>query len=510
MKKIYLIVFIFFLLFKTKDIKGYSEFKIGDKVKYNNINFYVIKDSDSSIDSITMIKGSPISNEEIKDLYKSTEINNKISIFNGLVAVPYYSRDNCVSAGDKSGCTIDYSLSDVKQIVDMWSNKYLKESDLKKDLTGYSVRLLTYDELTDELGQYTEIATPSGTTVAIRLNYEWLKSENGSYWTMANYNEYDYYVYSVHNDAGVTEINNKALVRPVVTIKKSSLEKKVIYPEYNVGDTISYKGIDFYVIKASDENQSYVTLLKKVPLTTEEVDKYGAGHVNMYAKDFSDYTLHSSPQYDYIQKAYDQNGYGGIAYYTSETCADKSDNTAILDGCTNAYDKSDIKYVVDAWSDDRLISDDLMIDDLGYKSRLISYEELVNLGFDNFGNTAIESYVRQDIIPNWIFGYQYWTMSSFYDSTDSVWYINDGIEKKNVLNRNGFILGYGTVRPVINLKKVEKNIVIENNSNEEINTVNVPNTMQKLSILFILIGVILISVSIIIVIKNKDSIKNKC
>ena len=45
---------------------------------------------------------------------------------------------------------------------------------------------------------------------------------------------------------------------------------------YNVGDLIQYKGIDFYVLK---DNGSSITLLKAMPLTTDELVTYSDNHI---------------------------------------------------------------------------------------------------------------------------------------------------------------------------------------------------------------------------------------
>ena len=62
---------------------------------------------------------------------------------------------------------------------------------------------------------------------------------------------------------------------------------------------------------------------------------YGVGHINVFT---------STPN-----TVKDINGYGGVAYYTSSQC-NVNDNT----NCTNEYDKSEIKYIVDNWKEDVL------------------------------------------------------------------------------------------------------------------------------------------------------------
>ena len=71
------------------------------------------------------------------------------------------------------------------------------------------------------------------------------------------------------------------------------------YKEYKIGDIITYNGMNFYVIENSDDMSDSITMLKAEPLTVDEVNTYGAGHVNMYI------TYDKSASY--YQKAYDEH-----------------------------------------------------------------------------------------------------------------------------------------------------------------------------------------------------------
>ena len=84
------------------------------------------------------------------------------------------------------------------------------------------------------------------------------------------------------------------------------------WSEYKIGREVEYNGMEFYVIKDSSSEEDSVTMLKAEPLTTEEVNLYGGvgtddNHVNKYT-------------YDSVGTAYNRQGNGGIAYYTSQTC----------------------------------------------------------------------------------------------------------------------------------------------------------------------------------------------
>ena len=222
---------------------------------------------------------------------------------------------------------------------------------------------------------------------------------------------------------------------------------KVTYKAYKVGDEITYNGINFYVIENSDENSDSVTLLKEEPLTVAEVNKYGGvgtenNHVNMYAT--------SNTSASYYQKAYDNNGYGGMAYYSSSTCGNIG-SVWTNGGCTTDYAKSEVKYVVDAWALDKLKASDLKEDKTGYSARLITFDDLV----DNLGYTIVDGHTyyipTADVTPSWVYNsnYWYWIMSQLGDSTSDMWTVtgNGGVDHDSVDS------GGGSVRPVITIKK---------------------------------------------------------
>lgn len=209
------------------------------------------------------------------------------------------------------------------------------------------------------------------------------------------------------------------------------------YEEYKLGDVVTYNGIKFYVIENSGEEQSYVTLLKQQPLTVDEVNTYGAGHVNVHISvDPTDYH---------------PNGYGRIAYYTSETCGYDKDHHYSTEGCTTNYEQSEIKYVIDAWALDKFGVNDLMKDKMGYEARLLTFNELV----DNFGYT-LDGMGTVDVSSNesvsiWINGsnYDYWTMSQSEDSNSRVRVVSPGDE--GIVDY--LVTSTAFVRPVVNIKK---------------------------------------------------------
>ena len=213
-------------------------------------------------------------------------------------------------------------------------------------------------------------------------------------------------------------------------------EEVITYDVYSVGDEVTYNNVDYRVIKNSSASESTVTLLKATPLTTDEVNTYGGvgtanNHVNMYAT--TDTTS------DYYQKAYNNNGYGGMQYYSSETCGQNGYN-----GCTTDYAQSEVKYVVDAWKAEKA--------PVATEARLITIDEVKdNLGYELIDNGSVQLWLPTDSTPGWVYNsnYEYWTMSPNNDSASNVWYVSSvGGLSRNSVDTNHFV-----VRPVITISK---------------------------------------------------------
>ena len=240
-----------------------------------------------------------------------------------------------------------------------------------------------------------------------------------------------------------TQINTDSSVYLAgCTVKNRTVEgyvygtdKSPSYKVYNVGDDITYKGMKFYVVSASGAKESSVTALKETPLTVDEVTTYGAGHINRYT---------TSSQ----GVAYNSNGYGGMTYYSSDTCKSGTET-----GCTSDYDDSDIKYAVDAWANDKLTDTDLKADKLGYKARLLTYEELTTtLGYTPAAKDVTGMNLNSESTPSWVYNsnYFYWTMSPYQDEALRVWRISSYGD----VNAGGvWDCLRNVVRPVVTLSK---------------------------------------------------------
>ena len=223
-------------------------------------------------------------------------------------------------------------------------------------------------------------------------------------------------------------------------------EETVTYKVYSVGDEVSYNNVDYYVIKDSSASEANVTLLKKIPLTTEEVNTYGGVGTENNVVNKYQHTSFYNQQQDYIvAEAIDVNGYGGMAYYESPTCYYLGDGVRERSGCLTDYAQSEIKQVVDAWATAN-IPNSLV------NARLITFDELVeDFGFEfqQVGPTE-QVYKYTEPTPVWLYNNNcpYWTMSQYNDNASEVWCVGtDGtLRYSNVSNSN-------CVRPVITISK---------------------------------------------------------
>ena len=237
----------------------------------------------------------------------------------------------------------------------------------------------------------------------------------------------------INTDSSVYLAGCKVKGRDVTNYTYGS-DKSPSYKAYNIGDEVTYNNVDYYVIKDSGTKESTVTLLKAEPLTVDEVNLYGTGHVNRYT-DSSVGTAYN----------YNEKGYGGMAYYTSESCRFVN-NELIESECKNDYSSSEVKYVVDAWKNENAKS--------AVEARLITLDEVTSLGYEwgKYCEDCGEEWVKKDTVPSWLYSYNYsyWMSTSVENSSTQVWY---GSYYMGTLNKTHVVDKSIGVRPVIVLDK---------------------------------------------------------
>ena len=180
----------------------YTAYQVGDHVSYNGVTYYVIEDSDTTNNTVKLLKENPLTVKEINDL--------------NLDGIAVAGADNSYGSV-QYGSSVDYSTSTVKQVVDAWKNTAVASDDTA------TARLITYDELMDNLGYNKATWDASYYRVNPEYTPSWVYNSNYYYWTMSQYQDsslvWSVYANGVHGDDGVF---SRYMVRPVLELSKSA------------------------------------------------------------------------------------------------------------------------------------------------------------------------------------------------------------------------------------------------------------------------------------------------
>ena len=205
-----------------------------------------------------------------------------------------------------------------------------------------------------------------------------------------------------------------------------------------VGDEVRYKGVEFYVIADSTDDDETLKIMKKDPLKYSEVDGL-VGQTELISK------LNA-----------DSNGYLNMPFFMSDSCDSAGPRAT---GCTNDYEFSDIKQVVDVWGNEKFGSNS------NIKFRILEMSDLVdNLGYEFHEPTSPTAHsfiTKSENTPEWMdnFNKMYWTMTA-YDDLSTVYGIT--YSSVSVVNTSNSGVNYygvykldGMVRPVLVMPKDE-------------------------------------------------------
>ena len=227
---------------KTPPAPTYTAYSVGDEVSYNNVDYYVIKDSGTSEANVTLLKKTPLTVSEVNTYGGVGTANNHVNMYNinsaysyyrtayddgstGYGGMAYYSSSTCGN-GTYTGCTTDYGESEVKYVVDAWKTD--------KAPAATEARLITLNdlmELTDEV-YYEDEETHEDPYFS--LGYDWLRTddEDNSYhvWTSTPYYSSGTFVWEVGPGESINTNGNLVqvwreyyMVRPVITISKTAI-----------------------------------------------------------------------------------------------------------------------------------------------------------------------------------------------------------------------------------------------------------------------------------------------
>lgn len=402
------------------------DYKVGDKVKYNNEVYYVINNSLKEADYVTLLKDEPL--KQIYTDYYNGDVAGKTTFYESKTC--YYKLD---ILRDKDGCLADFDKSNVKKIVDNWMTNELDDNDLY-EVDGYKVRLISVEDLVGNLN-FEEQVNISGDVyyIATSTTPDFLYSNSGNgYWTISSRGDGSS-VYIMNNGGNVSSLysylNNvyfDSYVKPVVNFKKEALGDK---DTYSIGDEIIYKNEKYYCIANSSSNLNYVTVIKDDFLSAKQILEYGNLSKNI-----------------------------GQSYYSS--CID--------DSCENSYDNSNFKKIIDNWLSLNFDDEDLVLVD-NYKGRLMKLDDISSNWF--LVDRTNEWVSLDGDFPNWVNKYNYVLMDLYNGNSGLTISTQDNNKVRKSIVINSSLPQY-YVRPVINLKKTAIGKVRENSVLEDTDVSN--------------------------------------
>ena len=205
----------------------YDEYEIGDIISFAGSNWYVIEDSGTSQDYVVLLKQNILTGIEIGSSYvKGGDTSNK--------NMAYYWSSIChhaqtygtdtYNSSDYSGCSgyNDYAVSKIKEVVDNYMTTNNMTNNLK-EIDGYKIRLITVDELVNNLG-----CSSNNSSCTSSSNASWIYSSSiDCYWTMTPAPVQNPRVWLVYKDGrmfnyyGVYDISGG--VRPVINLYKNAI-----------------------------------------------------------------------------------------------------------------------------------------------------------------------------------------------------------------------------------------------------------------------------------------------
>ena len=191
---------------ETTPTPTYTAYSVGDHVSYNGVTYYVIENSDTTNDTVKLLKENPLTVKEINDL--------------NIDGITVTGDDDNSYSSVEYGSSVDYSESTVKQVVDAWKKNVVKSGD------AATARLITFEDLTNNLG-YNKVPSSCGPGCQY---YE--KTEYVPNWIYNS--DYSYYTSTPKSDSSVFQITHTGevndflisgsaiLVRPVLELNKSA------------------------------------------------------------------------------------------------------------------------------------------------------------------------------------------------------------------------------------------------------------------------------------------------
>ena len=202
----------------TEQYKNYKSYVFGEKVVYDNNNYYVIEDSDSDTRYVSLLK------EELLTAQEVNEYSSNYSSING--EYPYLENNNCNSSV-QANCSTNYKDSNVKLIIDNWASQYNNDLVI---VNGLKARLLTEDIFKTKLGFENYYDSPHTYYRVGEHTLDWAYFNGKSYWAMSQYGDSSS-VFVIGNNVIPEKVYNKLYIRPVIYLNKCAIEGGCLYDE---------------------------------------------------------------------------------------------------------------------------------------------------------------------------------------------------------------------------------------------------------------------------------------
>ncbi len=182
----------------------YQTYKVGDTVTYNDIDFYVIKDSGTRESTVTLLKAEPLTSNDVKN-YLPKEYDGFTGFSEGYGTIKY-------------GLLSSFSSSYVKNEIDAWALDKINSSDVKES------RLIKFEELRDNFGYEYKASCSTCSSmawIATENTPNWLKAFSS--WTMSKVEDSSN-VWVINGNTIISEeVDSLNRIRPVVELYKSAL-----------------------------------------------------------------------------------------------------------------------------------------------------------------------------------------------------------------------------------------------------------------------------------------------
>ena len=211
-------------------VPAYEAYSIGDTIEFAGSNWRVIKNSTMDEDYVTLMKETVLTNSQLGS-YAYNETYDTME---------FTWRDNChqnnhgYSSNDYSNCdnTNIYDDSKVKEMLDTRYLPMLGENNLK-EVDGYKIRLITLNELQENLG-ISKATSTTWYTIDKSKTPDWVyeplvnyQNNVSGYWTMTPNPTTSFYVFKVYSTSVAFNeyaTTSEAAVRPVINLLKTSIE----------------------------------------------------------------------------------------------------------------------------------------------------------------------------------------------------------------------------------------------------------------------------------------------